>query len=94
MNKEFYYYCATHKKSILQEDFEAHTTPQCQYIQEQFKYKKHGKIKKFWAAKTVAKKAGMKIWTPPKKEKVVVDTLPDDAILIDSANMRGKQIGS
>ncbi len=88
----FYYYCITHKKSILQEDFEAHTTPQCQYTQEEFHYKRHGQIKKFWIAKAVAKKHGMKIWTPPKKEKVVIDTLPSDAILIDTANPRGKEL--
>jgi len=91
-NPSYYYYCVTHKKSILPEDYDRHTTDECQYTKEEFKYKKHGQIKKFWAAKSVAKKHGMQIYTPPKKEKVVIDTLPSDAILIDTASPRGKQL--
>ena len=38
-----------------------------------------------WVAKTIQRKLGMKIWKGTEKEKVVLaDTLPADAIIIDT----------
>ena len=38
-----------------------------------------------WVAKTIQRKLGMKIWKGKERPKVeVVDTLPPDAIIIDT----------
>jgi len=78
-----YYYCITHKKCLLPEDKKEHRTPKCQFLLEDFQYKKHGKIKKFWMARTISEKLGMKIYTPKKEDKAEpVNTLPFHLSLI------------
>ncbi len=93
MKSNEYYYCLTHKTSILPEDKAEHDFPDCNFIVEEFKDKgKSKKIRLHWAAATVAKKHGMQIYTAPKKDKVEIpNTIPEDAILIDT-DSRGKDL--
>jgi len=89
MDENNYYYCATHSKCILPEDKQSHNFPDCNFIIMDFQYKTRIKIKKQWAAKTVAEKAGMKIYRKKKEEVIPDSTLPADAIIIESAKPKG-----
>ena len=84
MNEDDYYYCVTHKKSILPEDKSGHDFPDCQFIIETCRINTPIKIRKQWAAKSITDKYGMRVFRlPKKKNQGQVFTLPSDAMLID-----------
>ena len=84
MNEDDYYYCITHKKSILPEDKQEHDFPDCQFIIETCRIHTPVKVKKLWAAKSIADKCGMKVYKlKPEKKQGIRYTLPSDAVLID-----------
>ena len=88
-----YYYCITHKLCILPEDKDKHIEEGCNFIFEEFKIRtRRKKIRLQWAAKSIAEKYGMKIYTVREVERETVNTLPPDAILIDSMILKGRDL--
>ena len=84
MNEDDYYYCLAHKKSILPEDKAGHDFHDCQFIIVTCRISTPVKIRKHWAAKTIADKYGMKVFTLPKKRKQgQVFTLPSNAVILE-----------
>ncbi len=94
MNKSNgYYYCMTHKVCILPEDMDNNQHNGCDLVFEEFKIRStRTKIKLQWAAKSIGEKYGMKIYHSSKVKVDTENTLPADAILIDSMQLKGKDL--
>jgi len=88
-----YYYCMTHKVCILPEDMDKSQHDGCDLIFEDFKIRStHRKIRLQWAAKSIGEKYGMKIFHSRKVKADTENTLPPDAILIDSLQLKGRDL--
>ncbi len=82
--EKYYGRCIRCGVNCDEENLKQHSEEGHEVIITKFPDKTRPKIRKWWAAKKVGEKYGMKIWKPEKKEREVSEnTLPDDAIIID-----------
>lgn len=84
MNEDNYYYCVVHKKALLEEDIESHRDKTCEFILEEFQWRKPKARKLEPLPSNVIEKYGMKIYRPKKKHHTtVVNTLPKNARIFE-----------
>ena len=62
-NERWYGVCLKHKQIMNEENLKKHRKKGCQVVISEFKHRYKHKINKHWAAKSVAEKHGMKIYT-------------------------------
>jgi len=82
-----YYFCLTHKCSVLPEDKDEHKTDECEFTMETFSIHDTMKVRYEFASKRVADKLGMKIHKPQPKIKIIkTDTIPSMDVTLDLAD--------
>ncbi len=80
-----YYYCATHKISVLPEEVESHRGGDCRLLEHKFEISYPLKAKVHWVSKNVVNICGVKIYQPPlEKREIIKSTVPSDGVLIDT----------